>query len=225
MVIGFIPLRGGSKGIPFKNIRNFCGEPLCYWIIKEMCLSKDIDTIIVSTDSWIISNIISLFDIQNQDKIIIHHRSKDTAQDFSSTESVLLEVIYENISEDTIIVMTQATTPYTKHYHFSEAISLYERDSSVVSCSRSHRFIWDKEGNANYDFYNRPRRQDWDGILIENGAIFISSVADIKKSNNRISGKIKIYEMSDYFINEIDNYDDWNIAEYFMKRKVLWETK
>ena len=85
---------------------------------------------------------------------------------------------------------------------------------SVLSCCISKRFRWSKEGDAlNYDIYNRPRRQDYEGDLIENGAFYISLIKEIKKTRNRISGKIGICQMPEYTSIEVDEPDDWRIAE------------
>ena len=73
----------------------------------------------------------------------------------------------------------------------------------------------------NYDIYKRPRRQDFEGALIENGAFYISSVADIKKTKNRISGDIATYKMTEFTSVEIDEPEDWIIAESLMKKFIF----
>lgn len=72
--------------------------------------------------------------------------------------------------------------------------------------------------NKNYQFEKRPRRQDFNGVLIENGAFYINSVSNIISSKNRLSGKISIYEMEEYKYVEIDEENDWVIAESLMRK-------
>ena len=217
-VIAFIPARGGSKSILQKNIKVFCGKPLIFWNLQELQKS-DVDEIIVATDSDEIKSIVNAF---NFSKVKVYDRIKDNAQDISSTESVMLEYINcSNISNEDTFMLVQATSPFTQSIHFNEGLELFNKHDSVLSCCRSKRFSW-KNGKAlNYDIYNRPRRQDFDGTLIENGAFYISSVEAIKESKNRISGDIGIYEMPEYTYTEIDEPEDWIVAEALMNRFVL----
>lgn len=220
--IAFIPARGGSKSIPAKNIKNFCGKPLIFWNLKELQIS-DVDEIIIATDSDKIKKIVNSFTFS---KVKIYDRNTENAQDISSTESVMLEYINAAVLSDSDTVMlVQVTSPFTKKQHFNEGLKLFEKHDSVLSCCESKRFFWLDGKALNYDIFNRPRRQDHKGILIENGAFYISSVADIKKSNNRISGDIGIYHMPEYTYAEIDEIEDWLVAEILMKKFVLKEKK
>ena len=95
--------------------------------------------------------------------------------------------------------MAQATSPFTKSFHFNQALELHKKYDSVLRCSIVKKFIWNKEGTSlNYDYMNRPRRQDFEGNLIENGAMYISGIEKILESKNRISGNIGVYVMPHY---------------------------
>ena len=217
-IIAFIPARGGSKSILQKNIKVFCGKPLIFWNLQELQKS-DVDEIIVATDSDEIKSIVNAF---NFSKVKVYNRSKENAQDVSSTESVMLEYIdSSNISNEDTFMLVQATSPFTQSVHFNEGIELFKQHDTILTCCESKRFSWRNGKALNYDIYNRPRRQDHKGILIENGAFYISSVADIKSTKNRISGDIGIYEMPEYTYTEIDEPEDWIVAESLMKRFVL----
>ena len=97
---------------------------------------------------------------------------------------------------------------------------------SILTCVRNYRFFWNADGSSmNYDYRNRPRRQNFDGMLMENGAFYINSVKNILASKNRLSGKIGIYEMPEYTATEIDEPDDWIILEKLMYRHVLTKQK
>jgi len=218
-VIASIPVRGGSKSIPGKNIKSFCGKPLIYWNLYAL-QESDVDKIVVATDSDNIKVVVESF---NFSKVIVYDRSYENAQDTSSSESVMLEYINSSdISGSDIFMLVQATSPFTQAIHFNEALSLLKDYESILSCCISKKFMWKENGEAlNYDIYNRPRRQESTGILVENGAFYISSVSNIVETGNRISGKIGIYRMPTYTLTEIDELEEWGLAEYLMKRFVL----
>lgn len=217
-IIAFIPARGGSKSILQKNIKVFCGKPLIFWNLQEL-QNSDVDEIIVATDSNEIKSIVNSF---NFSKVKVYNRSKENAQDVSSTESVMLEYIdSSNISNEDTFMLVQATSPFTQSIHFNEGLELFKQHDTILTCCESKRFSWRNGKALNYDIYNRPRRQDHKGTLIENGAFYISSVADIKSTKNRISADIGIYEMPEYTYIEIDEPEDWIVAESLMKRFVL----
>ena len=127
-----------------------------------------------------------------------------------------------------VFMLVQATSPLTEACHFEEGMRLYNDGGydSVISCVRNKRFFWNNDGTSkNYDYRMRPRRQEFDGLLMENGAFYINTVANIKKNKNRLNGKIGIYEMPEYTATEIDEPDDWIILENLMQRHVLSKQK
>ena len=77
----------------------------------------------------------------------------------------------------------------------------------------------------NYDYENRPRRQNFSGMLMENGAFYINKVGNILESGNRLSGHIGIYEMPEYTATEIDEPDDWIVLENLMRKHVMSKRK
>lgn len=220
--IAFIPVRGGSKSIPLKNIKNFCGKPLVYWNIAALQNAGRVDEIVVATDSEDIKRTVNNFHF---DKVKIYNRSTENATDTASTESVMLEYISTtDLKSDDIFILVQATSPLTETKHFEEALDIYKQNhfDSMLTCVRSYRFFWNEDGTSkNYDYHNRPRRQDYKGDYMENGAFYINTVKNILKSKNRLSGKIGIYEMPEYTAMEIDEPDDWIILETMMYKHVL----
>lgn len=220
--IAFIPVRGGSKSIPLKNIKPFCGKPLVCWNIEALEGCDLIDEIIVATDSDKIEETVLA---QSYTKTKIYHRSAENACDTASTESVMLEYIkYAHLPQEDIFMLVQATSPLTETQHFTEALNIYLKGEydSMLTCVRNYRFFWNEDGTSkNYDYMNRPRRQNFKGDLMENGAFYINTVSNILKSGNRLSGKIGIYEMPEYTATEIDEPDDWIILENLMRKHVL----
>lgn len=220
--IAFIPVRGGSKSIPLKNIKPFCGKPLVQWNIEALEQCDAVDEIIVATDSDKIEEVVTSGCYK---KTRVYRRSTENACDTSSTESVMLEYIHhDHISVDNIFMLVQATSPLTETIHFTEALDLYKKGKfdSILTCVRNYRFFWNENGTSmNYDYRKRPRRQDFPGLLMENGAFYINNVKNILESQNRLSGHIGIYEMPDYTATEIDEPDDWFILENLMRKYVL----
>lgn len=221
-VLAFIPVRGGSKSIPLKNIKPFCGTPLVCWNIEALENCGLIDEIIVATDS---DDIWKTVESQHYQKTILYRRCAENACDTASTESVMLEYInYAKLPDNTIFMLVQATSPLTQTEHFTEALQLFEKGEydSILTCVRNYRFFWNEDGSSmNYDYMNRPRRQNFNGMLMENGAFYINTVGRILENGNRLGGRIGIYEMPEYTAAEIDEPDDWIILESLMRRHVL----
>lgn len=217
--IAFIPVRGGSKSIPLKNIKLLAGKPLVYWTAKAANNANCIDKVIVATDSEEIKNTVRAFSDLN--KVEIYNRKAENATDEASTESVMLEYIdATNLNDDTFFLI-QATSPLLKSKHIDEMYEKYIKSNadSALSCVRSKRFFWTKDGKSiNYDYQNRPRRQDFEGLMMENGACYINKVGNIKRDQNRLSDKIFVYEMPEYTAVEIDEPDDFLLIEKLMEK-------
>jgi len=219
-LIAFVPVRGGSKSIPLKNIKDFCGKPLVYWNLRALSAVESINKIYVATDNLDIKDVVSNFAFG---KVKIYDRDPKNAEDASTTESVILEFIEkQHISDETIFLLSQATCPLTRTEDYEGGILRYLNSggkSSVLSCSRVKRFFWGDAGSPiNYDYLNRPRRQDFAGTLMENGAFYVNSVKNIRIFKNRLSTKVEIFEMPEYTAIDIDEPEDWYMAEAAMKK-------
>lgn len=215
--IAFIPVRGGSKSIKFKNIKKINGRPLIYWVLDAVVECNSIDKVVVSTDSDEIRDTVNLY---NSNKILIINRSDEVSTDFASTESVMLEFA-ENYAFKNIILV-QATSPLIDSHDLTQGLELYKNADSVLSVVNQKRFIWNKQEYAqplNYDYLNRPRRQDFQGFYVENGAFYITSKELLIKSKCRISGKISTYVMEEESYYEIDEPSDWIIVAKLLENK------
>jgi N-acylneuraminate cytidylyltransferase len=220
--VAFIPVRGGSKSIPLKNIKLMCGKPLVYWTVKAASECPDIDRVFISTDSDKIKETVNSFGFEKAEVI---GRSAETANDTASTESAMLEFAEQYEFEN--IVLIQATSPLLASKDLQNGFDLIHtgKADSVISVARQKRFLWeDDEGSfakpVNYDIHNRPRRQEFDGYLMENGACYITSRKALLGTKCRLSGRIKTVEMSEESASEIDEPADWIIIESLLKRKL-----
>lgn len=226
--IGFIPLRKGSKSILGKNKRKMVGRPLFTWVLKEAIFSNLDEIVVFTDDKEIISFVENQYHWTTKVKAVL--RNTENASDTASTESALLEFC-ENINYDfEILCLLQATSPLTTYLDINkslEAIQIDKYDSSLTVVN-THRFIWSKEGKPlNYDVFNRPRRQDFEGLLIENGAVYCTTKEAFVASKNRVSGKIGMVKMMEESLHEIDTPADWLIVEELLinRLKSLKETK
>lgn len=225
MNVAFIPVRGGSKSIPLKNIKEMNGHPLVYWTVKAAAECADIDVVYVSTDSDIIKKTVEGFAMP---KVQVIGRSAESACDTASTEFAMLEFARQYEFDN--IVLIQATSPLLTAKDLDGGFALYAEEDcdSVISCVRQYRFHWqvDEKGFAtptNYDFYHRPRRQEFGGYLTENGAFYITSRERLLQYECRLSGRIKAYEMPEDTVFEIDEPSDWVIIEQLMKKNEKFE--
>ena len=214
----FIPVRGGSKSIPLKNIKNFCGKPLVYWTAKAANDCRQISEVYIATDSEKISDTVKNF---NLPKVKIIGRSEESAKDTAATESAMIEFA-EKFEFDNIILI-QATSPLLESVDLEGGIKKFLQGyDSLLSVVRQKRFIWQEIDDIavaqNYNPLNRPRRQEWDGYFVENGAFYMTSREKLLNSKCRISGKIGLYEMAEESYFEIDEPSDWLIMEQLKNR-------
>lgn len=222
MNIAFIPVRGGSKSIPLKNIKEINRKPLVFWTVKAAHKATCIDKIIVATDSLEIKNTVLSFGF---DKVEVYDRNPENARDTSSTESVMLEyIINKNLEPNDNFILIQATSPLLKAEHIDgmfEKLTSSNADS-IFSGVREKQFHWIETSEGikpiNYDYRNRPRRQEFEGIIAENGACYINKVKNILQDKCRLSGKILAYELPAETAYEIDEETDWLIVEALMKQ-------
>ena len=224
--VALIPVRGGSKSIPLKNIRPINGRPLVYWTIDAAVGCAAIDRVYVSTDSEAIRDAVEAYlkeCPEAADKLVCIGRSPETATDTASTESVMLEFAREHDFDQMVLI--QATSPLLEAAHLSEGIKKYEDEGAdaLLTVVRQKRFIWEESQDGaksvNYDYLARPRRQEFDGFLVENGAFYVTARESLLASGCRISGRIALYEMPEETYFEIDEPSDWVIIEHLMKNR------
>lgn len=227
MNVALIPVRGGSKSIPLKNIKMIGGRPLVYWTLRAACGCKYIDRVYVSTDSKEIQETVEQFKTGSERELFakaeVIGRSAESATDTASTEYVMLEFAAKY--EFDHIALVQATSPLLQSEDLNRGFEVLQEEhvDSVLSVVRQKRFNWENDEcgfthPTNYDVFRRPRRQEMKGYLVENGAFYISSKEDLIRSKNRVSGKIKAVEMSEDAYFEIDEISDWTITEALMKK-------
>lgn len=209
--VALIPLRGGSKSIPNKNLKALGGKPLAYWVCRAAEEAHGIDAVYVSTEDAAIKAAVESFG----GRIQVIDRPSALAQDTSSTESVMLHFA-EMVSDWDVLVTLQATSPLTTALDIDTALAEFSEEGfdSMLSGVRTKRFFWTNEGQPlNYDFRNRPRRQDFSGSVVENGAFYITKREVLETHRCRLGGNIGIFMMPDDTLTELDAVVDWDVVE------------
>jgi len=223
--VAFIPVRGGSKSIPGKNIKPLAGKPLIYWTAKAASDCPEIDVVYVCTDDSRIRQVVEALGLP---KVQVVGRSPETATDTASTESALLEFAQSVPCER--IVLIQATSPLLEAKDLSQAIAKFETSNcdSLLSTVNQKRFIWSTNADGfavplNYAPSHRPRRQDFNGYEVENGAFYIMTRAGLLASSCRLHGKMANYSMAPDTFVELDEPGDWKLVEGLLRFRYVDE--
>ncbi len=222
--VAIIPLRAGSKGIPQKNKKKMLGRPLFSWSLGEAIKSRLDEVYVFTDDEGIIDYVTKEY--QWTDKVKVMRRSAESASDTASTEDAMVE-FSSKINEDyDLMVLLQATSPLVTAVDINNTIEAVENGKdAALTLVHTKRFIWNREGQSlNYDYMQRPRRQDFDeGLMIENGAVYATTKAQFLSSKNRIGGDIAVVEMPEDTLYEIDEAEDWLVIERLLANRLQKE--
>jgi CMP-N,N'-diacetyllegionaminic acid synthase len=222
-IICLIPARGGSKGIPMKNIVPIAGKPLVAWSIERALRSPSVGgNVYVSSDDPQILNIAKKHGARSI------QRPAEISGDTASSESALLHAICEIEKELGIIdyvVFLQATSPIRGPDDIENAVQKIKKenaDSLLSVQTLKDYFIWDiEDGKAvskNFDYKNRKRRQDIPPTYLENGSIYVFKPEILRRLGNRLGGKIALYEMDKIHSQQIDDQEELELCEYLLQR-------
>ncbi|MFT4684076.1 MAG: CMP-N,N'-diacetyllegionaminic acid synthase [Flavobacteriaceae bacterium] len=220
-----IPARGGSKGVPGKNIKKLEGKPLIQYTIdaaREIFEKKDI---IVSTDSEKIKTSVESLGLK-----VPFLRPTELATDTSGSQEVLLHAL--NFVESKgiypeILILLQPTSPFRNATHIKEALKLYNNKIDMVVSvkeTKSNPYYVLKEENSEGFLEdskngNFTRRQDCPKVWELNGAIYIINVKSLKSKQISAFTKVKKYEMNEVASHDIDTMLDWKMAESLINVK------
>ncbi len=219
-VVAIILARGGSKGLPGKNILPFCGKPLLGWTI-ENCLDGGIKEVFVSSDS---DEILTIGEKYGARSI---KRPDSISSDTSSSESGWLhglDFVEASLGQVDWVFAPQVTSPLREKTDVQLGIKMAESGDydSLFSCNVIEDFfIWeDRNGSmvsVNYDWRNRQRRQDIERRYVENGSFYIFKSELLRSTANRLGGRIGRVEMESWKMFEIDSTTDFRKCEALMK--------
>jgi YrbI family 3-deoxy-D-manno-octulosonate 8-phosphate phosphatase len=216
-ILAIIPARGGSKGIPRKNVRPIVGKPLLGWTIEAARGSNRVNRVAVSTDDPEIAAVARHFGAEVID------RPPEISDDTASSESALLHALdhlrdVEGYEPD-LVVFLQATSPFRRPDDIQAAIEKLEHEEadSLFSACPAHGFVWRlHQGRLqplSYDYRCRPRRQDIGEDFVENGSIYVFRPRILREFNNRLGGKVSVYCMDPLDSFQIDEAGDFERME------------
>ena len=226
-ILGLIPARGGSKGVPGKNIRILAGKPLIAYTVEQVNASMQIDRLILSTDDEAIAKVAREIGLE-----VPFMRPNELANDSAGSLAVVqhaLDFVEAQGEEYDAVCLLQVTSPYRPHGCIDAAIELFEktRPDSLVSV----RKVPD-EFNPHWTFEiqadNRlkistgddriiPRRQELPAAYHRDGAIYITSVETIKNKGSLLGDDIVAFPIESPELINIDTMEDWERAERFYR--------
>ena len=222
-VLGLIPARGGSKGVPCKNICELAGTPLIAHSIQAGRQAAAIDSVIVSTDDEEIAEV-----AESHGARVPFMRPPELATDEAPTGPVIthaLETLHHAGEEYDAFVLLQPTSPLRTATHIDEAYSLYEESDvdSVISVYPTCDTRWERTpmGTRKLNYTDTAkRRQDRDPEYVINGAIYVTNVDQFLQTKETITGTTKLYEMTERESVDIDTPFDLWLAEQILTE---WE--
>ncbi len=223
-----IPARGGSKGIPHKNIKPLCGKPLIYYSIDVARQFTSDENICVTTDD---AEIISV--VEQHGLKVPFVRPAELATDTCGSNEVIQHA-YQFFADKGIlydaIVLLQPTSPFRKVDFLKEAVALYDDSIDMVTSVRPAAC------NPYYDGFEDnsegllvvskgdgliERRQDAPNVWQQNGSIYVINPKSLMEKGLSRFTRIRKYPMSEYYSVDIDNPFDWKVAELIIKEGIL----
>ena len=225
--IAIITARGGSKRIPRKNIREFCGKPILAYSIEAALDAGVFDVVMVSTDDEEIGQVARQYGAQ-----VPFYRSDATANDYGTTNDVLLEVLEEygkRGMEFDIACCIYPTAPFVTGKKLGESMDILlgsDADTLIPVTAFSYppqRAMFIREGRLvfGYPEYMDSRSQDLEPHYHDVGQFYVFRTESFRKNRKLMKGNILPYVLTDLEVQDIDNETDWEIAE--MKYRLMRE--
>lgn len=225
-ILAIIPARGGSKRIPKKNIKDFCGKPVISYSIEAALRSRCFDEVMVSTDSEEIAGVARRCGAE-----VPFMRSAKAADDYATTADVLLEVLdeYERRGRRfDAIACIYATAPFIRGYRLREACSLLESGEceSAFTCveysypvQRGLRVCSDGMVRMRFPEYASARSQDLEPTYHDAGQFYVCTVESLRRDRSLWGPKTRPIVLPELEVQDLDTLTDWKLAE--MKFELL----
>ena len=221
-VVAVIPARGGSKRVPGKNLMPLAGRPLVAHSIAHALASTYVREVYVSTESDEIAAVARACGAE------IVARPPELASDEATSESAVLHALDDRVQrglpDPDLVVFLQCTSPVRHRDDIDRAVEklLAEDADSLFSACENNRLIWAlKDGrpySVSYDYLSRRREQDMEVQYRENGSIYVFRPAVLREHDNRLGGRIAVYEMDYWSSFQIDAVEHADLIEWIMRR-------
>ncbi|KYK46052.1 MULTISPECIES: acylneuraminate cytidylyltransferase family protein [Bradyrhizobium] len=219
--LAVIAARGGSKGIPHKNLLDLCGKPLIAWTVEQARAARGVDVVAVSSDS---DAILAAAEAAGAVGV---RRPDDISGDLASSESAWLHALdatEASMGRFERVVALQATSPIREPGDIENALATFDRDhlDSLLSvCEVEDYFNWRIGASGpepiNYDYRNRRMRQQIEKRYLENGSFYVLIPSLLREQNNRLGGKIGFHVMERHKMFQIDRPEDVKLCAAIMR--------
>ena len=219
--LAVVAARGGSKGIPHKNLIDLCGKPLIAWTVLQAAAAAGVDVVAVSSDS---DAILAAAEAAGAVGV---RRPTDISGDLASSEAAWLHALDQidgKMGPFTRIVALQATSPIREASDIDHALAAFERDrlDSLLSvCEVEDYFNWrvGKDGPEaiNYDYHDRRMRQQIETRYLENGSFYVLVPRLLREKKNRLGGRIGMHVMERHKMFQIDRPEDIKLCAAIMR--------
>lgn len=214
--IAIIPARGGSKGIPRKNIRDLHGKPLLAYTVTTALKSECFDDVVVSTDHEEIAH------IAEESGARVHHRPPHLADDDTTLDAVVYDAVAAASGSYDLVVTLQPTAPLLSVETLRNAMQQMEESpetDTLISVVNDPRLSWvEREGRLVPNYIARVNRQHLPALYKETGAFFISRMRCVTPQS-RFGANVAVFEIPPEESIDIDTMQDWWIVEKYLDRK------
>ncbi len=221
-ILAIIPARGGSKGIPGKNIKALCGKPLIAWTIEAALAAASVDRVVVSTDHAEIAQVSRRFGAE----VVL--RPPEISGDLASSEAALLHALetlrQQQGYQPDVIAFLQCTSPLTMPEDIDGVVRLVLQDGydSAVTMIPFHYFLWRQQSEGHMEGVNhvatrRLMRQERQAQYLEIGAVYAMRASGLLEEQFRFFGRIGKYILPPSRAFEIDEPDDWQRADVLLR--------
>ncbi|MCX8045144.1 MAG: acylneuraminate cytidylyltransferase family protein [Desulfobacterota bacterium] len=214
--LAIVPMKAHSERMPDKNIRNFNGKPLFYWIFQTLAQVESVAQIVLDTDSDRIAQMVCGF----FPDVVVSMRPEHLRGDFVSTNA-LIEHILTLFPDQHYFLQTHATNPCLRPDTIRRAITLFTEDAehdSLFSVTRLQTRLFDKTFKPlNHDPYRLLRTQDLDPVYEENSNLYLFTRSSFGETGGRIGKKPILFEMNRLEAYDIDTEEDFVVAQILHK--------
>lgn len=220
--LAVIPARGGSKGVPRKNVRLLCGKPLIAWTIAAALKARSVGRVVVSTDDEEIARLSRACGAE------VVMRPAELAGDDAPSETALLHALEQTGVTGGVLVFLQCTSPLTLPEDIDGTVGrLAEGFDSAFTATRRRRFFWrwtaDGAVPVGHRKSYRPPRQLIGDEFEEVGAVYAVRVGAFIRERHRFAGRTAVYEIPPERGVEIDDELDFFLAEALLRRRLQGE--
>ncbi len=219
-IVALLPMKANSERVKGKNFKNFCGKPLFKWVLDKLLDINEISEVIINTDA---QEILYENGMEDNEKILVRNRRKEICGDLVSMNLIINDDV-QNIDAD-IYLMTHTTNPLISIDTIKKAISKFTKAlesnqniDSLFSVNLIQERYYDSAAKPiNHDPNNLVRTQDLEPWFKENSNLYLFTKASFMKTKARIGEKPMMLVTPANESIDIDNPDDWDLAELMVE--------